>query len=54
MEIIYSKAAVKALESMDKASKNRIRIGIMGLTQNPHWGISCLCVGTLMGDTGSV
>lgn len=38
MEIIYSKAAVKALESMDKASKNRIRIGIMGLTQKPPLG----------------
>ena len=38
MEIRYSKAAVKAINAMDKATKDRIRIGIMGLTQKPPQG----------------
>ena len=38
MEIRYSKAAVKAINSMDKATKLRIRAGILGLTQKPPVG----------------
>lgn len=38
MEIRYSKAAVKAISSMDKATKERIRAGILGLTQKPPQG----------------
>lgn len=38
MEIRYSKAAVKAINAMDKATKDRIRVGIMGLTQKPPKG----------------
>lgn len=38
MEIRYSKAAVKAINGMDKATKERIRIGILGLTQKPPQG----------------
>lgn len=38
MEIRYAKAAVKALEAMDKATKARIRAGILGLTQKPPQG----------------
>lgn len=38
MEIRYSKAAVKAINSMDKATKERIRTGILGLTQKPPQG----------------
>lgn len=38
MEIRYSKAAVKAINSMDKATKERIRAGILGLTQKPPQG----------------
>lgn len=38
MEIRYSKAAVKAINSMDKATKERIRSGILGLTQKPPQG----------------
>ena len=38
MEIRYSKAAVKAINSMDKATKERIRVGILGLTQKPPQG----------------
>ena len=38
MEIRYSKAAVKAINSMDKATKARIRAGILGLTQKPPQG----------------
>ena len=32
MEIRYSKAAVKAIEAMDRPTKARIRTGILGLT----------------------
>ena len=38
MEIRYSKAAVKAINAMDKPTKDRIRAGIMGLTQKPPVG----------------
>lgn len=38
MEIRYSKAAVKVINGMDKATKERIRIGILGLTQKPPQG----------------
>lgn len=38
MEIRYSKAAVKAINSMNKAAKDRIRAGILGLTQKPPQG----------------
>lgn len=38
MEIIYSKAAAKAINGMDKATKERIRAGILGLTQKPPQG----------------
>lgn len=38
MEIRYSKAAVKAINSMDKATKERIRAGILGLTKKPPQG----------------
>lgn len=38
MEIRYSKAAVKTINGMDKAMKERIRAGILGLTQRPPQG----------------
>ena len=38
MEIRYSKAAVKAINSMDKPTKARIHAGILGLTQQPPQG----------------
>lgn len=38
MEIRYSKAAVKAINAMDKPTKNRIRVGIEGLTYKPPLG----------------
>lgn len=38
MEIRYSKAAVKAINAMDKATKTRIHAGIIGLTQKPPEG----------------
>ena len=38
MEIRYSKAAVKAINAMDKATKTRIHAGIIGLTQKPPAG----------------
>lgn len=38
LEIRYAKSAVKALESMDKATKARIRDSIHGLTQKPPQG----------------
>ena len=38
MEIRYSKAAVKAIRAMDKATKVRIPAGILGLTQKPPTG----------------
>ena len=38
MEFRYSKAAVKAINRMDKATKARIRAGILGLTQKPPQG----------------
>ena len=38
MEIRYSKAAVKAINAMDRATKQRIHAGILGLTQQPPQG----------------
>ena len=38
MEIRYSKAAAKYLESLDKPTKQRIKAGILGLTQKPPQG----------------
>ena len=38
MEIRYSKAAAKYIESLDKPTKQRIRTGILGLTKNPPEG----------------
>lgn len=38
LEIIYSKSAVKAINGMDKATKQRIKAGILGLTQKPPQG----------------
>jgi len=38
MEIRYSKAAVKAINGMDRDTKARIRAGILGLTQKPPVG----------------
>ena len=38
MEIRYAKSAVKALESLDRPTKARIRAGIYGLTQKPPLG----------------
>ena len=39
MEIRYSKAAVKAINAMDKATKARIHAGILGLTKKPQGDI---------------
>ncbi|MEL7609890.1 MAG: type II toxin-antitoxin system RelE/ParE family toxin [Bacillota bacterium] len=38
MTIRYSKAAVKAIESMNSATKQRVKAGIEGLTQKPPLG----------------
>ena len=38
MEIRYAKAAAKYLESLDRDTKRRILVGIMGLTQHPPVG----------------
>ena len=38
MEIRYAKAARKALESYDRPTKQRIRAGILGLTEKPPRG----------------
>ena len=38
MEIRYSKAAVKAINAMDRPTKARIHAGILGLTQKPPEG----------------
>lgn len=38
MEIRYSKAAVKAINSFDKSTKQRIHEGIIGLTEHPPKG----------------
>ena len=38
MQIEYSKAAVKALQRMDKSTRLRIRDGIEGLTLKPPQG----------------
>lgn len=38
MQIEYSRKAVKYINSLDKPTKQRIRIGIEGLTENPPKG----------------
>lgn len=38
MKIAYSKVAVKAINSFDKAMKQRIKIGIEGLIDSPPKG----------------
>ena len=38
MEIRFAKSAQKALESYDRPTKQRIRVGIQGLTQKPPRG----------------
>ena len=38
MRIEYAKRAVKYIESMDKPTKQRIKAGIEGLTENPPKG----------------
>ena len=38
MEIRFAKAAQKALESYDRPTKQRIKAGILGLTQKPPKG----------------
>lgn len=38
MEIRYAKSAVKVLEGLDKPTKDRIRAGILGLTEKPPKG----------------
>lgn len=38
MQIEYSKAAVKAINAMDRPTKQRIKAGIEGLTQTPPKG----------------
>ena len=38
MEIRYSKAAQKAINAMDRPTKQRVRAGIFGLTQKPPQG----------------
>lgn len=38
MKIEYSKKAVKYIESLDKPTKQRIKVGIEGLTENPPKG----------------
>ena len=38
MKIYYAKAAVKAINSMDKPTKQRIREGILGLLETPPKG----------------
>lgn len=38
MEISYSKSAVKAINGLDRPTKQRIRDGILGLTKKPPEG----------------
>lgn len=38
LQIEYSKSAVKAINSMDKSTKQRIKLGIEGLTTQPPTG----------------
>ena len=38
MKIKYTKKAVKYIESLDKPTKQRIKTGIEGLTENPPKG----------------
>lgn len=38
MKIKYAKKAVKYIESLDKPTKQRIKVGIEGLAENPPKG----------------
>lgn len=38
MEISYSKSAAKAINALDRPTKQRIRDGILGLTKKPPEG----------------
>lgn len=38
MKIEYAKKAVKYIESLDKPTKQRIKAGVEGLTENPPKG----------------
>lgn len=38
MKIIYAKRAAKYIESLDKPTKQRMKAGIEGLTENPPKG----------------
>lgn len=38
MQIQYSKSAIKAIDTMDKATKQRVKTGIEGLTVKPPTG----------------
>lgn len=38
MKIEYAKKAAKYIESLDKPTKQRIKVGIEGLTENPPKG----------------
>lgn len=38
MKIEYAKKASKYIESLDKPTKQRIKVGIEGLTENPPKG----------------
>ena len=38
MEISYSKSAAKAINGLDRPTKQRIRDGILGLTKKPPEG----------------
>ena len=46
MKIIYSRSAAKAIESLDKAMKQRIKTGIEGLTKVPPVGDIKMMQGT--------
>lgn len=46
MKIIYSRSAAKAIESLDKAMKQRIKTGIEGLTEVPPVGDIKMMQGT--------
>jgi mRNA interferase RelE/StbE len=46
LKIIYSRSAAKAIESLDKAMKQRIKTGIEGLTEVPPVGDIKMMQGT--------
>ena len=49
MKIEYAKKAVKYIESLDKPTKQRIKAGIIGLTENPPKGDIKLLLGYVDG-----